>query len=169
MAEADPASFVQLDFFSVMPGFAGGRALLAQRGVEHFRHLATLSSQRPQNERAAAARSASVTRRQRRYTLPRTRVYIELDEQVTERIVPYWPHRRAGRVRTRPVMVHIELARERVCDDEEWLYRRLEAMERRQVRETSPKATDSVLRFLRFLTFNRRYGINPGVVAIHQV
>lgn len=167
MAEVDPASYVQLDFFSLLPGFAGGRALLAQRGHEHFQHLAELSAQRPQLRRAAAAREASATRRQRRYSLPRTRTYIELDEQVTERIVPYWPHRRTGRVRTRPVMVHIELARHRIRDDEEWLYQRVEAAEQRQVREVRVSHQQPQV-FLRLSALYGRHGINARVIAIHE-
>jgi len=127
MVEMDPARYVQLDFFSMLPGSAGGRALLAQRGIDHFKHLASLSARRPKRERVESAQSASTTRTHRRHTLPRTRTYIELDEQVTERVVPYWPHTRHGRQRSRPLFVRIEVSRERISGDMTWLYDRLQA------------------------------------------
>ncbi len=106
-----PDQYMQLDFFALLPGAAGGRALFAQRGSEHFRQLAQRSALRPPQARQEAAYKASATRKYRRYKLPRTRVFVELDELVTERIVPYWPHQPYRRRRKRPVFVRIELAR----------------------------------------------------------
>jgi hypothetical protein len=114
VAENPCESYVQLDFFSLLPGFAGGRALLEQRGVEHFRQLAQRSAQRSSHERRTAARMGSATRLRRLYQEPRTCVYVELDELVTERIVPWWPHQRERQRRKRPVMVKIELHRQQL-------------------------------------------------------
>jgi hypothetical protein len=119
VAGTAPESYFQLDFFSLLPGFAGGRALLEKRGVEHFRQLAQLSSQRSEHERRTAARIGSAARLRRLYQEPRTRVYVELDELVTERIVPWWPHQKERQRRKRPVMVKIELNRQELSSTDQ--------------------------------------------------
>jgi hypothetical protein len=109
--EHRPTDYVQLDFFDFLPGFAGGRALYHQRGAEHFRQLAWASARRPEHERKQAARNGVLTRLRRLYTVPRTVQFVELDELVTERIVPWWPHQKNRQRRKRPVYVRIELER----------------------------------------------------------
>jgi hypothetical protein len=109
--------YVQEDFFHLLPGFAGGRALRDVRGAAHFRHLAWLSAGRPEHERKQAARNASITRLRRLYTVPRTVQFLELDELVTERIVPWWPHQKNRQRRKRPVFVRIELERVALIND----------------------------------------------------
>src|SRR3954469_3458915 len=107
--EQTETDYLQHDFFHLFPGFAGGRALREQHGSEHFRHLAWLSSQRSAHERRQTAQNAIATRLRRLYTIPRTCVYRELDELVTERIVPWWPHQKNRQRWKRPMFVRIEL------------------------------------------------------------
>jgi hypothetical protein len=40
-------------------------------------------------------------------------IYEELEDLVTERIIPYWPHRRTKR-RKKPIFVRIEIDRQKV-------------------------------------------------------
>ena len=49
----------------------------------------------------------------RLYTIPRTEVYEELEDLVTERIVPWFPHWSTRR-RKRPIFVRIELDRTKI-------------------------------------------------------
>jgi hypothetical protein len=144
VAENRSDNFVQLDFFALLPGFAGGRALLEQRGVEHFRQLAQLSAQRNEHERRTAARNGSATRLRRLYHEPRTRVYVELDELVRERIVPWWPHQKRKQHRKRPVFVRIEVAREQISDDVSWLSNRLLHDDTQEVRERAVAPNDII-------------------------
>jgi hypothetical protein len=105
--------YIQLDFFGLLPGAAGGRALRDKRGREYFQQLAAKSAARPAQARRLAALKATATRRYRRHHIARTRVFVEIDEQVTERVIPYWPRNTRRR---RPIYVRIELARTLIPD-----------------------------------------------------
>lgn len=105
------AQYIQRDFFSLLPGSAGGRALLEKYGTEYFRVLGQKAAHRPDEERHRSAQQAAQTRLRRLYTTPRTVISYELDEAVIHRVIPYWPARSR---RCRPVWVKIELARRRV-------------------------------------------------------
>jgi hypothetical protein len=114
--EHAPTDYVQEDFFHLLPGFAGGRALYIQRGPEHFRNLAYISAGRPEEERRLAALRGALTRLRRLYTVPRTEVsdwpVFDTIYRITERVIPWFPDR--GRKRKRPVFVRIELSVEKV-------------------------------------------------------
>src|SRR5689334_9626050 len=95
---------IQLDFFGLLPGAAGGRALRALRGNDYFSKLArTAATNRSAQTRQEITRKSTSERRRRLYQLPRTVRYVELDEFVTERIVPWWPHQKNRQRRKRPV------------------------------------------------------------------
>ena len=100
----------QLDFFHLLPGSAGGRALRSLKGDGYFADLArTAAANRSQEERKELGRLSACTRRRRLYTLPRTVRFMEAGCIITERIVPYWPHQKNRQRRKRPIFVHIEL------------------------------------------------------------
>ncbi len=91
---------------------AGGRALRALRGNDYFAELARTAVRNRSEEKREEIRQKSIIERRRRlYHIPRTVRYIELDEQVTERIVPWWQHQKNRQRRKRPVFVRIELER----------------------------------------------------------
>jgi hypothetical protein len=102
----------QTDFFSLLPGSAGGRALRDRRGKEHFSNLArSAAAQRTDEERSEISRKAAKERRRRLYSEPRT-VYREgAGLRVIERIVPWFPNQSR---RKRPVFVRISLACEEI-------------------------------------------------------
>jgi hypothetical protein len=112
--EHPSGEYVQLDFFSLLPGSAGGRALRDRKGSEYFSELARNAAARKTREERQAIHQKGVAERLRRlYSIPRTEIYEELEDLVVERIIPYWSHRRTKR-RRRPVFVRIELSREKV-------------------------------------------------------
>lgn len=81
----------QADFFGVFPGAAGGCALCAVKDSAYFRELArTAAGKRSKEARQAMATKAAHERRRRLYTIVRTVNYVELEERVTERIIPWW-------------------------------------------------------------------------------
>jgi hypothetical protein len=98
----------QTDFFDLLPGFAGGRSLVKQRGPEYFRTLAYISANRPESERKRSAQEAALTRLRRLFTVPRTEVYEGHGMRLVERIVPWFPHWATKR-RKRPIYVRIEI------------------------------------------------------------
>jgi hypothetical protein len=114
--EHPSGEYVQLDFFNLLPGFAGGRSLYKQRGPEHFRQLAYASANRPEYARKQAARNAALTRLRRLYTVPRTEVWEGHGMRLVERVIPWWPHW-ATRRRKRPIYVRIELSCEQVEEE----------------------------------------------------
>jgi hypothetical protein len=110
--EQHESEYIQLDFFHLLPGSAGGRALRALKGNDYFAELArSAAAQRSKEERQTLAGKSACERRRRLYTIPRTVRYVEVGFLVTERIVPWWPHQRNRQRRKRPVFVHIELER----------------------------------------------------------
>jgi hypothetical protein len=114
------AEYEQLDFFHLLPGAAGGRALRDQRGTEHFSTLArTAALERTHEERSQIARKAAQERRRRLYNLPKTVSYEMAGLQIIERVVPYWP---LGRPRKRPIFVHIEVACQELPAEEHHRY-----------------------------------------------
>ena len=115
--EQQETEYVQLDFFGLLPGAAGGRALRAIKGADYFAELARAAAQhRTDEQRQEISRKSMSERRRRLYHIPRTVQYLELDERVTERIVPWWPHHKNRQHRKRPVFVRIELERVPLCD-----------------------------------------------------
>ena len=114
MQEKD-ADSIQLDFFHLLPGSAGGRALRALKGSDYFADLArNAAANRSKEERQEISKKSTCERQRRLFHIPRTIRYLELDEVVTERIVPWWPHQKKRQRRKRPVFVRIELAREKL-------------------------------------------------------
>jgi hypothetical protein len=110
-------AYYQSDFFGLLPGAAGGRALRALKDSEYFREIArTAAKKRSKEVRQAIASKAAHERRRRLYTIVRTVNYVELDERVTERIIPWWPHQKNRQRRKRPVFVRVEVQRERVSE-----------------------------------------------------
>jgi hypothetical protein len=108
--ENQEVTYCQLDFFHLLPGSAGGRALRALKGNGYFVELARVAaSRRTKEQRQAISRKAACERRRRLYTLPRTVRFTEAGFLVTERIVPWWPHQKNRHRRERPVFVRIEL------------------------------------------------------------
>jgi hypothetical protein len=115
--EQHEADYIQRDFFGLLPGAAGGRALRALKGSDYFAELARKSvAKHPEGHMRELGKRGAVERRRRLYHTPRMVRYIELDELVTERIVPWWPHQKNRQRRKRPVFVRIEL--ERILLDE---------------------------------------------------
>lgn len=98
----------QHDLYSLLPGVAGGRALVAQRGRRHLVEMGTTGGRTTalrygrEYMRELAARGGRA-KRHKQYTMPAT---ITAWDGVTYRRVPYWPARRR---RKRPVFVRIEL------------------------------------------------------------
>jgi hypothetical protein len=114
--ETTECEYYQLDFFHLLPGSAGGRALRDRRGSEYFSELAkSAAAKKTREERQAIYQKGVKERLRRLYTIPRTEIYQELEYLVTERIVPWWPHWRTKR-RRRPIFVRIELSRDKVRD-----------------------------------------------------
>ena len=108
--ENEEIAYRQLDFFHLLPGSAGGRALRSLRGNGYFAGLArTAAANRSPEERQELSRKRACTRRRRLYSLPRTVRFMEAGCIITERIVPYWPHQKNRQRRKRPIFVHIEL------------------------------------------------------------
>jgi len=115
--EQKETEYFQLDFFGLLPGAAGGRALRALKGNGYFADLArTAATNRSPEEREEIHQKSASERRRRLYHIPRTVRFIELDELVTERVVPWWPHQKNRQRRKRPVFVRIELERVPLCD-----------------------------------------------------
>src|SRR5689334_10350822 len=113
MMEQQECVYHQLDFFSFLPGYAGGRALRALKDSDYFRDLARdAAAKRTKEAKQTIEGKAACERRRRLHTIPRTIQYVELDEMVTERVVPWWPHQKSRQRRKRPVFVRIELGRE---------------------------------------------------------
>jgi hypothetical protein len=115
--ECLPTDYVQLDFFALLPGSAGGRALRDLRGCAYFAELArNAAARRTAAERQAIHQKGVKERLRRLYTIPRTVTSIQIGYttawRVTERIVPWFPH--WSRKRKRPVFVRIELSVEEV-------------------------------------------------------
>src|SRR4051794_23706574 len=65
----------------------------------------TAATNRSAEKRQEITRKSTSERRRRLYHIPRTVRFIELDELVTERVVPWWPHQRNRQRRKRPVFV----------------------------------------------------------------
>lgn len=108
--ETQEVVYRQLDFFHLLPGSAGGRALRALRGDDYFADLArAAAAHRSEEERQELSRKRADTRRRRLYTLPRTVRFMQAGCIIIERIVPYWPHQKNRQRRKRPIFVHIEL------------------------------------------------------------
>jgi hypothetical protein len=117
--ETPRGEYYQLDFFHLLPGSAGGRALRNLRGSEYFAELArNAAAKRSKEERQAIHKKAVKERLRRLYTIPRTVTSLEIGYQrawrVTERVIPYWPDR-ATRRRQKPVFVRIELSVQEVA------------------------------------------------------
>src|SRR5215210_6186299 len=109
-----PTDYHQLDFFHLLPGSAGGRALRDLRGSEYFSELArNAAAKKTKEERQAIHKKGVVERLRRLYSIPRTEVYEELEDLVTERVVPWFPHWSTRR-RKRPIFVRIELSRTKI-------------------------------------------------------
>lgn len=103
--------FHQTDFFSLLPGSAGGRALKEKRGTGHFVEMArAAAAERSPEERQAIAHKAARERRRRLYSWPRTVCREMAGWRIIERVIPYWPHQKGRRRRTRPMFVRIEVA-----------------------------------------------------------
>jgi hypothetical protein len=106
--------YIQLDFYHLLPGSAGGRALRDLRGSEYFSELAKNAAAKKTKEERQAIHKKGVKERLRRlYSIPRTEVYKELEDLVTERVVPWFPHWSTRR-RKRPIFVRIELSRDKI-------------------------------------------------------
>ena len=117
MAHAE-GEYVQLSFFSLLPGSAGGRALRALRGNDYFASLAhTAAHNRTAQQRQELALKSAQERQRRLYSSPRTVSYIEAGFLVIERVVPWWPHQPNRQRRKRPVLVRIEIERYEVSDE----------------------------------------------------
>lgn len=115
--EQQKNEYVQLDFFGLLPGVAGGRKLRALRSNDYFAEPARSgAAQRSKEQRQLLARKSACERRRRLYTTPRTVSYVEAGFLITERIVPWWPHQNNRQRRKRPVFVRIELSRDRLSD-----------------------------------------------------
>jgi hypothetical protein len=104
----------QLDFFHLLPGSAGGRALRALKGNGYFAELARNAAARRTKEERQAIHTKGVQERLRRlYTIPRTEVSMwqgcSVTYELTERVIPWWPHQKNRHRRKRPVFVRIEL------------------------------------------------------------
>jgi hypothetical protein len=118
MEQETISAYIQLDFFHLLPGSAGGRALRGQRGSEYFSELARNAAARRTPQERKAIHQKGITERLRRlYTIPKTVTSLQIGHtatwRITERVIPWWPHR-ATRRRKRPVMVRIELSVEEV-------------------------------------------------------
>jgi hypothetical protein len=82
--------------------------------MEYFSELAkNAAAKKTKEERQAIHKKGVAERLRRLYTIPRTEIYEELEDLVTERVVPYWPHRRTKR-RRRPIFVRIEIDRTKI-------------------------------------------------------
>ena len=115
--DVEGIEYYQSNFFGLLPGAAGGRALRALKDSEYFRELARAAAEKRSKEvRHAIATKAAHERRRRLYTIVRTVNYVELDERVTERIIPWWPHQKNRQHRKKPVFVRVEVRRERVSE-----------------------------------------------------
>lgn len=108
--EQKEANYIQLDFFGLLPGTAGGRALRAAKGNDYFADLGRKAVEKqPQGYMRDLGRKGGAERRRRLYTQPRTISYTIAGYRVTERVVPWWPHQKQRQHRKRPVFVRIEL------------------------------------------------------------
>ncbi len=108
-AHYNPDHIIQLDFFGLLPGVAGGWALRPLRGRDYFADLARKASARqPEGYKAELGRKGAAERRRRLYTQPHTVSYTIAGYRITERIVPWWPHQKNRQHRKRPVLVRIE-------------------------------------------------------------
>lgn len=108
--EQQYADYIQLDFFGLLPGAAGGRALRALKDKEYFADLGrkTVATHSEGYMRELGKKGAA-ERRRRLYTYPRTISYTMAGYRITERVVPWWPHQQSRQRRKRPVLVRIEL------------------------------------------------------------
>src|SRR6266545_3875349 len=103
-------SIEQHELSELLPGAAGGRELLRQRGREYFAEIGSHGGITTRDRygvvymRELAQRGGEATRA-KYHTEPRT---IFTWYGAVERVVPYWPPATAQR-RTHPVYVHIEL------------------------------------------------------------
>src|SRR3954466_12001594 len=91
------AQYYQLDFFHLLPGSAGGRALRDLRGSEYFSELAkNAAAKKTKEERQAIHKKGVAERLRRLYTTPRTEVsdwpVFDTVYRITERVVPWFPH-----------------------------------------------------------------------------
>jgi hypothetical protein len=102
--------YEQRDFFELLPGVAGGRALRRLKGDDYFAKLgekggaATRDRHGIDHLRKIAQDGAKEARKKKHMT-PRT---VKQWHGGTERIVPYWPANSTKR-RKRPIYVRIEL------------------------------------------------------------
>jgi len=106
---------VQHELYDLLPGSAGGRAIRASRGASHFSALGVSGGLQTFRRfgtvymRGLGCRGALEARRRR--NLPHTIRYLDGDDLVESRLVPWWPHQPRRRRRKRPVLVEIEVSR----------------------------------------------------------
>lgn len=109
---------VQHVLYDLLPGSAGGRAIRDSRGASYFPSLGA-SGGLQTVKRYGTAYMRQLGRRgtleaRRRRNLPRTIHYLDGDDLVESRLVPWWPHQPRRRRRKRPVLVEIEVGRQQV-------------------------------------------------------
>jgi hypothetical protein len=93
----------QSELRELLPGSAGGRRLVEQRGAEYMRQLGAAGGRRTvENQGAAYMRGLATTAAQARWWRPRT---LRQWDGVTVRRVAYWT---SDRRRRRPLLVRIE-------------------------------------------------------------
>lgn len=102
---------MQHDLYELLPGVAGGRQLLRDRGVGYFAEIGRRGGRTTRQRYGLSylqelASRGGRSKRWRQYSTPAT---IRAWDGVTYRRVPYWPHQVRGRRRQRPVFVRIEL------------------------------------------------------------
>ena len=113
--EQQYADYIQLDFFGLLPGAAGGRALRAVKGDNYFADLGRKTVARhPDGYMRELGKKGAAERRRRLYSQPRTINYTIAGYRITERVVPWWPHQKSRQHRGRPVLVRIEWERVRL-------------------------------------------------------
>jgi hypothetical protein len=102
--------YEQLDFFELLPGVAGGRALRRLKGDDYFAKLGEKGGAATRDRHGEAhlrkiAQEGAQKARKKKYSTPRT---VKQWHGGIERIVPYWPPKSTKR-RKRPIYVRIEL------------------------------------------------------------
>jgi hypothetical protein len=111
---------VQHLLYELLPGSAGGRAIRDSRGASYLSSLGasgglqTVKRHGTAYMREIGRRGALEARRRRNQ--PRTVRYLDGDDLVESRLVPWWPHQARRRRRKRPVLVEIEVSRQSVLE-----------------------------------------------------
>lgn len=97
----------QRDLFALLPGVAGGRALVEQRGASYFAQIGARGGIRTaqMHDMRALGRRGALVRRWRRYTLRTEHSW----DGLTYRVIPWWPHDPRRRRRKYPEMVRIQV------------------------------------------------------------